>query len=73
MRIRRTFTVVVESQITKADLVDAGEILELGRPATHEEFLQCERDRMEDDGLEYLDCWMSHKNTSCHVELKEKA
>lgn len=68
-KLKYTFTVVHEDKVTKEELKDYGEIMELGRPATMEEYKEYQEDLMADDGAEYLDAWICNNNVKCKVEI----
>lgn len=68
-KLKYTFTVEVAHEVTDQDLADAGEALELGRPALIEEYLEDQKDLMADDGPEFLDAWMEDGKLECKVEI----
>jgi hypothetical protein len=68
-KIKYTFVVVVEHDVTDEDLKYTGEILELGRPATLEEYRESEHGLMKDDGPEFLDSWMMDGTFKCETEI----
>ena len=65
-KLRYTFTFVHEATVSKKDLQEFAETMEL--PGNPDEYIKCERTRMADDGAEYLDAWLESKGLDIKVE-----